>query len=127
MIPHGSNSFYEFRDDKLYLNDMENKKYEKRRSRNRWHVTYDLATWYEIVSTENIYLDENVQKMLDELGETYCENNVAIYVFHKSSSAPVKHKNLYFPNETSESGFNKMLEELNGLNGKKPIGIIKLW
>ena len=59
-----------------------------KKSHHRWHVTYDLQVWYEIVCAVDIPKNEEVDKMLAELGEEYAEHNVAIYVFNKSKAAP---------------------------------------
>jgi len=98
-----------------------------KKSHHRWHVTYDLAVWYEIVCAVDIPRNEEVDKMLAELGVEYAEHNVAIYVFNKSKAAPVKHKNMFFANKEPEYAFAKLLEELNELNGKKSLDPIRMW
>ena len=98
-----------------------------KKSHHRWHVTYDLQVWYEIVCAVDIPKNEEVDKMLAELGVEYAEHNVAIYVFNKSKAAPVKHKNMFFANKEPEYAFEKLLEELNELNGKKSLDPIRMW
>ena len=43
-------------------------KKDSKKSRHRWHVIYDLAVWYEIVCAVDIPQNEEVDKMLKELG-----------------------------------------------------------
>jgi len=98
-----------------------------KKSHHRWNVIYDLKIWYEIVCAVDIPKNEEVDKMLAELGVDYAEHNVAIYVFNKSKAAPVKHKNMFFANKEPEYAFAKLLEELNELNGKKSLDPIRMW
>ena len=98
-----------------------------KKSHHRWHVTYTLTVWYEIICAVDIPQNEDVDRMLNELGVDYAEHNVAIYVFNKSKDAPVKHKNMFFANKEPEYAFAKMLEELDELNGKKSLEPIQMW